>query len=260
MSILTDEEIITAIKENFQNCIVEIETDKYIKNINMFYKSDKKSNRNCFNLKLENGHLELNTLKLPDEYNCQYTGTQILKGLFKVAKKLQISRIKVKDLSVIRVNDCTSSIDLAKKSILLNGESWYNKYGYYSLSHQEDNNYNRSITLNEKHLGSRMKKLFVHNKDLTISDVVKKYMELINIEKKKKCDIVREYNKFIQRLDIHYDNILFLDVDNLSSAVEEIYGNNDTHKRKRSMSGGKYKTRYKQTKKKHRKTKKYRYY
>ena len=84
-------------------------------------------------------------IKYPDQSKCNMSGNDILLNLFFIAKyKLHLDTIDLFDESMLK-----SLIPLKNYSILLNGESWYNKYGYKSDQYDKEQTYNYNIIHNK---------------------------------------------------------------------------------------------------------------
>ena len=64
---------------------------------------------------------------------CSINGSKNLINAIKIAKKLEYNTIRLGDFSEIIGNNCSYSLKIY--NILLNGESWYNKYGLKSDQH-----------------------------------------------------------------------------------------------------------------------------
>lgn len=67
-------------------------------------------------------------------------GTTILQNIQSIAKELKIKNIYLDDSSKINIYGC--SIPLALVSIMINGESWYNKMGFFSDDYKEELDHN----------------------------------------------------------------------------------------------------------------------
>jgi hypothetical protein len=72
------------------------------------------------------------------------TGTVIVTKIISFAKDIKSGKIFLIDASQIFIGeDC--EMDMAKYMILLYGYSWYNKFGFYNLTHERDTIYNEKM-------------------------------------------------------------------------------------------------------------------
>ena len=100
--------------------------------------------KECLLLELNDDHLDLAYLKkCPDS-----SGSATLEKLEKVGKEMGLARIDLHDHQHMKV-DCGKKKDLfiflTYLNILADGESWYNKMGYTSKTHQAEVRNNKRI-------------------------------------------------------------------------------------------------------------------
>jgi hypothetical protein len=102
------------------------------------------------------------------------TGTQSLNKLINIARNLKLEKIELLDVSTIYFNkqkDINCMIDMKTLYILVNGMSWYNKFGFVS------ENYN----------------VEADNNDAVGKMMLKDFVELIvESEKRKQLDMIKE--------------------------------------------------------------------
>jgi hypothetical protein len=99
----------------------------------------------CFKMKVDDDKMSISHLKFPDEFNCKIKGGEILYKLYRLASKLGLTTIELDDYSNLYFNNHTQHIDFAIYRILLTGESWYNKYCYKSVHHDENKRHNEIV-------------------------------------------------------------------------------------------------------------------
>jgi len=114
-------------------------------------------------------------LSINELNKCSINGAINLINAIKIAKKLEYNTISLGDYSEINGNYCSYSLKIF--NILLNGESWYNKYGLKSEAHERE----------QKEIIKIRNKSFIKNID--------KFMEKYN--KQSKDYYVRQKNKLI---------------------------------------------------------------
>ena len=166
-----------------------------------------------------------------DEINkCKYKGRKNLTNAIEIAEKLKYDTISLGDFSLIQGKSCSYSLKIYK--ILLNGESWYNKYGFKSKSHKEE-----QLKINEIRNDVFRKNIYnfyLKKKDIDFNDILQSLKSIesmyninVNLLTKtvfKRLDIIRnklktehEKNTFICILspiielfknNIRYDNYL----------------------------------------------------
>ena len=86
--------------------------------------------KTCLNLDFDHSKKRLYIEELN---KCSISGSKNLINAIKIAKKLEYNTIRLGDFSEIIGNNCSYSLKIY--NILLNGESWYNKYGLKSERH-----------------------------------------------------------------------------------------------------------------------------
>ncbi len=140
----------------------------YRNNIYIYYRypnfneNDYNNASECVKIKIEQNEFNqtkmfLKNLKFVHPNICKISGTELLYLLYKVAKELKTNIIIEDDESFKYFyfkpdSKVSCGFLLADYNILLNGESWYNKHGYYSESHEEELEHNenvRSMTISE---------------------------------------------------------------------------------------------------------------
>ena len=68
------------------------------------------------------------------------TGTKILKSIIKIGKQLNFNGISLIDVSVLSFKNNCDEINLSVLNILLHGKSWYERFGFKSMSNSPYNN------------------------------------------------------------------------------------------------------------------------
>jgi hypothetical protein len=79
-------------------------------------------------------------------YKCgEMTGTETLRKIIEVGKKIMFNSITLGDQSKIRSNTCEDEFDLPIIDILTrdHAESWYNREGFKSTTHEDDMKHNK---------------------------------------------------------------------------------------------------------------------
>jgi len=85
--------------------------------------------------------LQLDELRMqPCPILCSLSGTAILFKLFQLAQRLQIQTIRLYDASSIQYPNCKHPVhmSMAAYNILIYGQSWYNRMGYYQRNFSAD--------------------------------------------------------------------------------------------------------------------------
>ncbi len=137
-------------------------------------------------IKIEDNNIKLDLLKYVQPNKCKTPGTELLYLLYQVAKKLSYNIVIEMDASEkilysdnrYAINNC--SISLSLYSILLTGQSWYNKYGYYSPDYDEERKHNdiiRQLSMDDYFAGNNNKTDTINR----IIEFVKKYNNDVNI-------------------------------------------------------------------------------
>ena len=140
--------------------------------------------------------LEFNTKKkeiyIENLSKCELNGRKNLTNIIKIAHRLNYKYINLYDVSSITYfnsqdpdNKC--SISLRLYNILLNGRTWYNKYGFKSYNQTEQNN-----IIDEVRNTSFWDNIFQYSFNNSTSDEVMKmiFSDIINhIQKKYKINI-----------------------------------------------------------------------
>jgi hypothetical protein len=109
------------------------------------------------------------------------TGTSILERIILIGKDLQKKIINLQDESNVNKKRIECKYSLAYFYILLTGESWYNKFKFYSINHNINKIHNEKIRhLSLEDFISKSKEKY--NK-IKISNIVIEYIELKKIEK-----------------------------------------------------------------------------
>ncbi len=181
----------------------------------------------------------LNKLKYDKPTICKATGAELLYSLYNVAKELGYNIVledsSYKFFPLREGSRAVCQIDLATYNILLTGESWYNKYGYYSEDHNDNKSSNKKImnkmlsecltenTINElTTIDSRLTgELSIHEMMKIIDEIIKQPRE-----KPLTCvdDLIQLLNTRIigkLKLNIVYNKYLQLDIND--PTVAEIY-------------------------------------
>jgi hypothetical protein len=90
--------------------------------------------------------INIANLKYPRQENCLLSGPNLLNKLIKLASQLDCSIFIETDTSSLTLSNPKQTIvDLAVLKILLNGESFYNKYGFQSNEYLQEYKYNKKI-------------------------------------------------------------------------------------------------------------------
>ena len=249
--------------------------DGYRNNIHIYYRypnfneNDYKTDSECVKITIEKNEFNetkmiLHNLKFLQPNICKISGVELLYLLYKVAKELKTNIIVDDDQSfkyfyVKPGSNLSCGFLLANYNILLNGESWYNKHGYYNESHEKELEYNenvRSMTISEyfddKSITIDKILNYLNDKDETarltfetpISDVMKVVDKILRKMEKNGpifCDepIVTIIQIIIAKSKIDYTNVdLELDIEDPDVAT--IYEN--LGKKLIFTKGGKRKT------------------
>jgi hypothetical protein len=204
---------------DYGNIVVNTEPNRVA--FSFFYKDQKYQNE-CFDIYVSRKEIDtlyVDGIKYINQIKCLMSGPQILKGLYRAAKEMGLNYIKLSDASVFNFETCY--IDLHDHHILLHGNSWYNKFGYYSKNYKKELIDNRifetrvlefyrednieicddMIIFMEKY----GKKITYQN---TIRKIVKDYDSLLKDKSIKHCDIVTGLEPFISLLKINYSDML----------------------------------------------------
>lgn len=104
----------------------------------------------CFSLKVmetPDYYIELDHIKYKYGESCKLSGTYVIQKLTHAFEDAKIPKVVLYDVAkiFIDVNGKPYGLKLHVYSILLSGESWYNKYGYMSKSHTSDMEKNKEI-------------------------------------------------------------------------------------------------------------------
>lgn len=104
--------------------------------------------KNCVDMTI---YIDANDMHINHIDKCKfYNGTQIIHNIIDFAKEMQIKKISLQDKSSITINRC--EFPLSYYYILINGMSWYNRFGFVSKNFEEEQIVNSRIpnmTLNE---------------------------------------------------------------------------------------------------------------
>lgn len=153
-------------------------------------------NDNYLKFKINN-----NELYFINTFYCELIyGSQIIKNIINIAKKLNIKHIDLYDEIYIKINEY--NINYSTYYILLHGHSWLNKYNFISIDHYDDIKYNkkiRNLKLN----------LFDFNINKSIYSVIKYincYFKKNNINNKKILILIKLIDLFKKLLK--YNNKL----------------------------------------------------
>jgi hypothetical protein len=109
-------------------------------------------------------------------------GTDMLNMLIELAKYLNLDKIVLVDESKFKYKDC--DIDLSTLDILVTGQSWYNKYGFYSYFYDKEKIHNNNFIKNnfdEKLISYKdfiLKCFNIHTTNKTIQQVFKEIKNL----------------------------------------------------------------------------------
>lgn len=136
------EEFFPKTKVNFYTYSFKNKKDKNI----VFYIYDKRYKEgdfiedfNCITLGFNHKKKILNIDEL---HKCVLNGRKSLTNAIQIAYKLNYKYINLTDASFINYNHSESnsncSVSLKYYNILLKGYSWYNKYGFYSDTHEQE--------------------------------------------------------------------------------------------------------------------------
>ena len=92
-------------------------------------------------------YVHVDRIKYKYASKCALTGTDVLVRLTELFKKHRIPRVQLYDAATIhvKVDDEPKEIKLSTYSILLHGESWYNRYGYRGDKYAADREKNEKI-------------------------------------------------------------------------------------------------------------------
>jgi hypothetical protein len=110
----------------------------YVKNVNdNEYTIKTKNNEECLTI-----HFLLDNIRIEKLSKCgENSGTYLLNKIEDLAKSMKhIHYITLLDTSEVKMYDC--NIDLAILKILTEGESWYNKWGYFSNDYENEKIHN----------------------------------------------------------------------------------------------------------------------
>ena len=108
------------------------------------------NNCECFALRVYSEpepYVHVDRIKYKYASKCALTGTDVLVRLTELFKKHRIPRVQLYDAATIhvKVDDEPKEIKLSTYSILLHGESWYNRYGYRGDKYAADREKNEKI-------------------------------------------------------------------------------------------------------------------
>jgi hypothetical protein len=116
--------------------------------IKMIDNTNENHNNECFKLIMNESEKTINiaNLKYPRQENCLLSGPNILNKLIELANQLECSIFIESDASSLTLSNPKQTIvDLAVFKILLDGESFYNKYGFQSNEYPQEIKYNKKI-------------------------------------------------------------------------------------------------------------------
>ena len=174
--------------------------------INIYYIGNNKNVRKniCsrINININDKTILIESLKYPNQYNCILSGTQILYRIYKATKDLN-SETNIQHNILIREDASkkyfykdTCSFILPYYYILLTGESWYNKMGFYSVG------YNYEVKNNEKLLNIPLYYIFKHNE--IVDNEINIILEWFN----KNTDIIIDESITINKIIKHIDDFI----------------------------------------------------
>lgn len=106
-----------------------------------------------FYMKIDQGrkYIVVDSLKYPNQINCLLSGSQILYRLYKATQGFntemgeQYNMMVTEDASIKYFNKTACFFPLPEYSILLTGESWYNKMGFFASGHWDNYENNQTI-------------------------------------------------------------------------------------------------------------------
>lgn len=162
---------------------------------------------------------------------CTKSGTENIKRVEDFAKSINIQSIYLTDESEIQICNRNISFSLATLNILATGTSWYNKLGYYSSMHENNQSLNNHTFLLKKlvnvliELGlykTKYEKYFVYFDSLfpnetryqvfnkTVQEVFIKVKEYI-FEHREQCYLQEVYKKmaFFAKVINKFSDLLF---------------------------------------------------
>ena len=154
---------------------------------------------------------------------CKFNGRKNLKNAIEIANKLQYNTILLGDESKIEGKFCSYSLKIYK--ILLNGQSWYNKYGFKSQYHEieqkeisEIRNTNFSIVIDN----FCREKTSIDFKNIWMSLQYIQSIYKINIENNTQT-VFKKLEEIRKTLKIENDNNMFICI---LSPIIELFKNN----------------------------------
>jgi hypothetical protein len=185
----------------------------------------------CFSIRLESKEdgisMEIEGIKYPNAINCLIRGSDILVGLFNCARDLHVDYIELIDLSELKFESCSLNLNVFYS--LLHGQSWYNKFGYFSVVSKPDNNprsqkiedYIRD-TPEAKDSAKELCNMLLLLPGNTILDMMAKLYVRIKTERGPDlCKLVLLYNKL--RFEKHFDSLPYLRLQVNDDKIEQIY-------------------------------------
>jgi len=178
--------------------------------INILSKTTTNTSKIC--LRLDFNHSKKD-LYIEELNKCSINGRTNLINAIKIAKKLEYNTIRLGDFSEINGNYCSYSLKIY--NILLNGESWYNKYGLKSETHE----------LEKKKIIKIRNKSFINNIDKFMEKYKKKSKDF-RLRQKNKIIIKNiwmslQYIQTMYSINIKYQTLrVFKDLDNYRKTLE----------------------------------------
>jgi len=180
-----------------------------VKNINYNeYKIETKNNEECLTI-----HFLLDNIRIEKLSKCgENSGTYLLNKIEDLAKSMKnIQYITLLDTSEVKMYDC--NIDLAILKILTEGESWYNKLGYFSSDYENEKIHNAEYINMEfdKLISSCRNAIETYLKITNRKNIIETIGLLENKIKKKNKNVenlVKKKEKYLKIIDNYDDYII----------------------------------------------------
>lgn len=148
---------------------------------------ERKESCECFALKvyhLPSPYVLVDRIRYKYADECKLTGSDILSRLTKTFREHNIRPIQLYDVAKIHivVDGRPEQIKLSTYSILLNGISWYNKYGYLSDTHEHEVAVNNSVanTPIPPKLQKDVNKVFGDSYNVPIGTTFREFTQSVN--------------------------------------------------------------------------------
>lgn len=190
---------------------------------------------NCFHITLFRSTMIVKRLHVPIARTTKggICGRDILVRLYFLARDLHLRTIRLADASklILHVNGRKYYIKLFMYYNLLRGQSWYNKFGYYSTDHEDEHRNMaklRSTALDEYCRNAKREDNLSKILQIDASTPIEAVIQRINTEMRDNSAILESVLDCYEELDfegyVGYNHQSMLTLDVLDKNTADIYG------------------------------------